>query len=103
MFIDVCEEFVGITKEIVKSGMDFTMWTDTFNGNVGINIKNENGDLVDVSQYMSPYTDNNGEMKVRPIGLSILYKTRNGSKRYDEGCDVESFIKEIKTFLQTNK
>ena len=77
--VEVCQEFLEIVKYICASKYDFTMWTDKFNGNVGIYINADNK-AVDICQYMSPISD---ESYV-PIGLNIMYKN-NGIKTYEEG------------------
>lgn len=94
-------EFVQIMKELVKKGIDFNMWTDDFDGNVGINIIGKNGNMVDISQYMSPvaYDAKTDRYREIPIGLSIMYKPKNGRETFDEGNDVDSFLLHILEFI----
>ena len=102
MFINVRNEFIQIMKELVKKDIDFKMWTDDFNGNVGINITGKNGNKVDISQYMSPieYDKKTDKYRVIPIGLSIMYKTQTGRKTFDEGNDVDGFLSDILEFIE---
>lgn len=100
MFIKVCDDFIQMMRELVKRDIEFQMWTDNFNGNVGINITGKSGNNVDIAQYMSPIATSDEEIKMRPIGLDIQYKTKLGSKHYDEGNDVESFLSDILKFIE---
>lgn len=102
MFIDVCDEFIQITKKLVKKDIEFKMWTDDFNGNVGINITGKNGNKVDISQYMSPveYDEKTDKYRCVPIGLSIMYKTQIGRKTFDEGNDIDRFLSDILRFIE---
>lgn len=102
MFIGVCNEFIQIMKELVKKDIEFKMWTDDFNGNVGINITGKNGNDVDISQYMSPieYDEKTNKYREIPIGLSIMYKTQIGRKTFDEGNDVDRFLSDILEFIE---
>lgn len=101
MYNLVRTEFIQIMKELVKKGIDFNMWTDDFNGNVGINIIGKNGNMVDISQYTSPvrYDDKTAKYRVIPIGLSIMYRTKMGSDTFDEGNDVDGFLSDILEFI----
>lgn len=100
MFIKVCDDFIKMMRELVKRDIEFQMWTDSFNGNVGINITGKNGNNVDIAQYMSPISISDEEIKMHPIGLDIKYKTKLGSEHYDEGNDVESFLSDILKFIE---
>ena len=101
MFIEVHEDFTKIMKELVKRDIEFKMWTDSFNGNVGINITGKNGNKVDIAQYMSSTDERetDGRYKCVPIGLSVMYKTKLGRKVFDEGNDVDAFLSDIIAFI----
>ena len=92
--VEVCQDFLEIVKYICASKYDFTMWTDNFNGNVGIYINADNK-AVDICQYMSPISDGS----YVPIGLNIMYKN-NGIKTYEEGGNAKERWEEIVNFLQ---
>lgn len=94
-------EFVQIMKGLVKKGINFNMWTEDFEGNVGINIIGKNGNMVDISQYMSPveYDAKAGKYRVIPVGLSIMYRNKMGSDTFDEGNDVDGFLSDILEFI----
>lgn len=78
-FMKVCSDMKNLITRFVRDGIEFDMWSNASDGNVGVTLHNSFGDeVVSVSQYLSPVKQMlGGKFKCRPIGLSVWFVIDN--------------------------
>lgn len=78
MHKQACKEMVEITTAVVAAGLPFTMWGNSYDGNIGINIKMGDKE-VDICQYMSPSTKKNTVTSKPSLLRSVLSIARTAN------------------------
>ena len=74
-FMKVCSDMKNLITRFVRDGIEFDMWSNTSDGNVGVSLHNSFGDeVVSITQCLSPIRQMlGGKFEYHPIGLSVWF------------------------------